>query len=129
MATVTQHGKIKAAKKAGKSEITANLLSGAFVKFTVKVQKTDVTTSSLKVLNKITGKNVAKKVTLKRKEKLILSAVTAPVTSKQKVTYESSKKSVAAVNAKGVVTAKKKGRTTIAVRSGKKVVKIQVLVK
>ncbi|MCU6767298.1 Ig-like domain-containing protein [Blautia ammoniilytica] len=129
VATVTQHGKIKAAKKAGKSEITANLLSGAFVKFTVKVQKTDVTTSSLKVLNKITGENVAKKVTLKRKEKLILSAVTAPVTSKQKVTYESSKKSVAAVNAKGVVTAKKKGRTTIAVRSGKKVVKIQVLVK
>ena len=40
-----------------------------------------------------------------------------------------SKKSVATVNSKGVVTAKKKGTAIITVKSGKKAVKIQVTVK
>lgn len=128
VATVSSSGKI-VAKKAGTATITVTLNSGYTTWFKVKVQKNAVATSSLKVLNKATGKAAAKKVTLKRKEKLNLSAVTAPVTSKQKVTYTSSKKSVATVNSKGVVTAKKKGKATITVKSGKKTVKIQVTVK
>lgn len=128
VATVSASGKI-VAKKAGTATITVTLNSDYTTWFKVKVQKNAVATSSLKVLNKATGKTAAKKVTLKRKEKLNLSAVTAPVTSKQKVTYTSSKKSVVTVNSKGVVTAKKKGKATITVKSGKKTVKIQVTVK
>ena len=128
VATVSASGKI-VAKKAGTATITVTLNSGYTTWFKVKVQKKAVATSSLKVLNKSTGKAVAKKITLKRKEKLNLLAVTAPITSKQKVTYTSSKKSVATVNSKGVVTAKKKGKATITVKSGKKTVKIQVTVK
>ena len=128
IATVSKTGKITA-KKAGTATITVTLNSGYTTWFKVKVQKAAVSTTSLKVLDKATGKNVAKKVTLKRKGKLNLSAVVAPATSKQKVTFSSSKKSVATVNSKGVVTAKKKGKATITVKSGKKTVKIQVTVK
>ena len=128
VATVSSNGKI-VAKKAGSATITVTLNSGYTTWFKVKVQKNAVATSSLKVLNKATGKTAAKKITLNRKGKLNLSAVTAPVTSKQKVTYTSSKKSVATVNSKGVVTAKKKGKATITVKSGKKTVKIQITVK
>ena len=127
IATV-RNGKITA-KKTGTAKITVTLNSGYTTWFKVKVQKSKVNTTSLKVLNKATGKNVAKKVTLKRRGKLNLSAVVAPVTSKQKVTFSSSKKSVAIVNSKGVVTAKKKGKATITVKSGKKTVKIQITVK
>ena len=128
IATVSRNGKITA-KKTGTATITVTLNSGYTTWFKVKVQKTEVKTTSLKVLNKATGKNAAKKITLKRRGKLNLSAVVAPVTSKQKVTFSSSKKSVATVNSKGVVTAKKKGKATITVKSGKKTVKIQVTVK
>lgn len=127
IATV-RNGKITA-KKTGTAKITVTLNSGYTTWFKVKVQKSKVNTTSLKVLNKATGKNVAKKVTLKRRGKLNLSAVVAPVTSKQKVTFSSSKKSVATVNSKGVVTAKKKGKATITVKSGKKNVKIKITVK
>ena len=128
IATVSRNGKITA-KKTGTATITVTLNSGYTTWFKVKVQKSAVNTTSLKVLNKATGKNAAKKVTLKRRGKLNLSAVVAPATSKQKVTFSSSKKSVATVNSKGVVTAKKKGKATITVKSGKKTVKIQITVK
>ena len=118
-----------AAKNAGTATIKVTLKSGYTTWFKVKVQKNAVATSSLQVLNKTTGKSVAKKITLKRNGKLTLSVITVPVTSKQKVTYTSSKKSVATVNSKGVVTAKKKGTAIITVKSGKKAVKIQVTVK
>ena len=69
-----------------------------------------------------------KTVSLKVKKKLSLTATVAPVTSKQKVTYSTSNKSIATVNAKGVITAKKKGTVTITVKSGKKKVKVKVKV-
>lgn len=126
--TVSSTGKLTA-KNAGTATIKVTLKSGYTTWFKVKVQKNAVATSSLQVLNKKTGKSVAKKITLKRNEKLTLSVITVPVTSKQKVTYTSSKKSVATVNSKGVVTAKKKGTAIITVKSGKKAVKIQITVK
>ena len=126
---VSKAGKLTAQNKTGKATVTVTLKSGLSRKITVKVQKNAVATTSLKVLNKTTGKAIAKKITLKRKEKLNLSTVVAPITSRQKVTYTSSKKSVVTVNSKGVVTAKKKGKATITVKSGKKTVKIQITVK
>ena len=128
IATVSGSGKLKALKKKGKTTITVKLASGKTAKFTVKVQKTDVATTSLTVLNKATGKKMPKTVSLKVKKKLSLTATAAPVTSKQKVTYSTSNKSIAAVNAKGVITAKKKGTVTITVKSGKKKVKVKVKV-
>ena len=128
IATVSGSGKLKALKKKGKTTITVKLASGKTAKFTVKVQKADVATTSLTVLNKATGKKMPKTVSLKVKKKLSLTATAAPVTSKQKVTYSTSNKSIAAVNAKGVITAKKKGTVTITVKSGKKKVKVKVKV-
>lgn len=115
-------------KKAGTAVVTANLKSGLKVKVTVKVQKSDVATTSLTVINKATGKKVSKTVSLKAKKKLTLAATVAPLTSKQKVTYSSSNKKIATVTSKGVITAKKKGTVTITVKSGKKTVKIKVKV-
>lgn len=126
--TVSASGKLKG-KKAGTAKITAKLASGYSVWFKVKVQKANVKTTSLKVISKATGKAAAKKVNLKRKAKLTLSAVVAPVTSKEKVTFASSNKKVATVTSKGVITAKKKGTAVITVKSGKKSVKIKVSVK
>ena len=125
IATVSGNGKITG-KKAGTATITVQLVSGQ-VKFKVKVQKAAVATTSLKVVNKATGKTI-KSATLKAKKKLTLSTTVAPVTSKQKVTYTSSNKKIATVNSKGVITAKKKGNVTITVKSGKKSVKIKVKV-
>lgn len=125
IATVSAKGKITG-KKAGTATITVKLVSGQ-VRFKVKVQKAAVATTSLKVVNKATGKTI-KSATLKAKKKLSLSATVAPVTSKQKVTYSSSNKKIATVNSKGVITAKKKGKVTITVKSGKKSVKIKIKV-
>jgi len=74
------------------------------------------------------GKAEKRHLSLKVKKKLSLTATVAPVTSKQKVTYSVSNKSIATVNAKGVITAKKKGTVTITVKSGKKKVKVKVKV-
>ena len=127
IATVSKTGKV-VGKKAGTAMITVKLQSGLKANFKVKVQKTDVATTSLKVVNKATGKTL-KSATLKLKKPLTLVTTVAPATSKQKVTYTSSNKKVATVSAKGVITARKKGKTTITVKSGKKAVKIQVTVK
>ena len=97
------------------------LASGKIVKVVVNVQKKKVTTS------KIT--NLPKKVNLKRKAKLKLKPVIAPITSKDKVVYKSSNKKVATVSKNGVIKAKKAGKATITVKSGKKTVKIRVTVK
>ena len=126
--SVSAKGKIKG-KKAGKATVTAKLQSGLTVRVKVKVQKKAVTTTAIQVLNKATGKKAAKKVNLKAKAKLSLVATVAPLTSKQKVTFTSSNKKVAAVNSKGVITAKKKGTATITIKSGKKSVKIKIKVK
>ena len=47
----------------------------------------------------------------------------------QKITYTTSNKKVAVVNAKGKITGKKKGTAVIMVKSGKKSVKCKVTVK
>ncbi|MDO4522361.1 MAG: Ig-like domain-containing protein [Eubacteriales bacterium] len=97
--------------------LTVTLASDLQKTVNVKVQKTTVKTE------KITG--LKKKMTLKAGKHKRLS----PITSQEKVTYASSNKNVATVNNKGVITAKKAGKTTITVHSGKKTFKIKVTVK
>ena len=123
-----KNGRIKGLK-AGTATITVQLKSGLKKSFKVKVQKKAVATTSLKITDAVSGKKISKNITLKCKKSLRLKATVAPVTSRQKVIWSSSNKKVATVTSKGVITAKKKGKTIITVKSGKKTYKIKVTVK
>ena len=129
VASVDKNGKVKGLKAGKTATITVQLASGLKKSFKVKVQKKNVATKSLKVVDAATGKKVSSKVSLKRKQTLKLAATVSPITSKEKVKYSSSNKKVASVSSKGVIKAKKKGKATITVKSGKKTYKIKVTVK
>lgn len=120
VATVDKNGKIRA-KKAGTTVIKVYTKKGASASMKLKVTKKPVKTSSIKA-------NV-KKVTIKKGKAYKLRVTRKPVTATDKITFKSSKKSVAAVNRKGRITAKKKGKTTITIKTanGKKcLVKVTV---
>ena len=127
--SVSRNGKVKGLKAGKTATITVQLASGLKKSFKVKVQKKNVATKSLKVVNVSTGKKVSSKVSLKRKQTLKLAATVSPITSKEKVKYSSSNKKVVSVSSKGVIKAKKKGKATITVKSGKKTYRIKVTVK
>ena len=127
--SVSRNGKVKGLKAGKTATITVQLASGLKKSFKVKVQKKNVATKSLKVVDAATGKKVSSKVSLKRKQTLKLAATVSPITSKEKVKYSSSNKKVVSVSSKGVIKAKKKGKATITVKSGKKTYKIKVTVK
>ena len=129
VASVGRNGKVKGLKAGKTATITVQLASGLKKSFKVKVQKKNVATKSLKVVNVSTGKKVSSKVSLKRKQTLKLAATVSPITSKEKVKYSSSNKKVVSVSSKGVIKAKKKGKATITVKSGKKTYRIKVTVK
>lgn len=105
----------------GRTALTITTKNGAKKTVRISVQKGAIKTQ------KITG--IAKTLKLKKKEKAALVPVLTPVTSTEKVTYKSSNSKIAAVNAKGQVTAKKKGTAVITVKSGKKTVKCKVTVR
>ena len=127
--SVGRNGKVKGLKAGKTATITVQLQSGLKKSFKVKVQKKNVATKSLKVVNVSTGKKVSSKVSLKRKQTLKLATTVSPITSKEKVKYSSSNKKVVSVSSKGVIKAKKKGKATITVKSGKKTYRIKVTVK
>ena len=129
VASVDKNGKVKGLKAGKTATITVQLASGLKKSFKVKVQKKNVATKSLKVVNVSTGKKVSSKVSLKRKQTLKLATTVSPITSKEKVKYSSSNKKVVSVSSKGVIKAKKKGKATITVKSGKKTYRIKVAVK
>lgn len=112
-------GKITA-RKTGKTTITVTMRSGAAAKCLIKVQKGKVKTKKLNV-----GKTA---ITLKKGEKYRITWEKQPLTSSEKVTFQSTKKKIAVVSGKGVITAKKKGTTYITVKSGSKKRKIKVTV-
>ena len=120
MATVSSKGVVKA-RKTGTTKLTVTMKSGASAVCKLKVQKGKVVTKSIKV--------AAAKVTLAAGEKYTINAVRNPVTATEKITYSSSKKSVATVSSKGVITAKKKGTSKITVKCNKKKKVITVTVK
>ena len=109
------------AKKAGKAKITLNFASGISKSVTIKVQKAKVTSSKIK--------GVPGSITLKVKKSYRLSPVIVPITTKDKITYKTVNKKIATVSSKGVITAKKAGKTTITVKAGKKIKKVTVTVK
>lgn len=119
--TVDKNGKLKAGKKKGSAKLTITLKSGLKKTVTVKVQKSKVKTKKIQ--------NLTKTIVLKKGNKATLKPVLNPLTSQQGIRYYSSKKSVARVSSKGVITAKKAGKATITVKSGSKKYRITVKVK
>lgn len=110
------------AKKAGKATITvtskANKKKKDSVKITVKQAVTKVSASIKKPLASYNG--VA---TLQAGKKYSMSAKVSPKSaSNKKVSYKSSKSSVASVNSKGQITAKKPGtaKITVTAKDGSK---------
>lgn len=102
--SVAKNG-VMTAKKPGKATITATVgKKKASITITVKQPATGIK------LNKTSA-------TLKKGKTLKLKATITPGNSTDKVTFKSSKKSVATVNSKGVVTAKKKGTATITAKT------------
>lgn len=109
-------------KKRGTATITVTSKGGGTAKVKVKVQKKKVVTKKLKLSNK--------KLTLKKGKKAKLTVTRKPITGIEKLKWTSSNKKVATVSAKGVVTAKKKGKATITVKlSNKKKAVCRVTVK
>lgn len=117
VATVSSKG-VVTAKAAGTARITVKSGTKKFV-VTVKVPKITAT--------KIT--NIPTAVTIKVKKTKTLKPKLYPAGSTSKITYSSSKKSVAVVSSSGKITAKKKGKTVITVKAGKAVMKCTVTVK
>lgn len=117
-------GKITA-KKVGTTKITVTTVKGATASCTIKVQSKAVKTTKLTVTNV-----KKKKLTLKKGKSFKLTIKRQPLTASDKVTYKSSKPSIAKVSSSGKITAKKKGKAVITVQSAsKKKVKITVTVK
>jgi len=110
-------GKITA-KKAGRAYVTVTMKSGASDRCLIKVQNKKVTVSKLKVS--------PTKVFLKKGQKLTIKTSIIPLTATDKVSYSSSNKKVASVSAKGVITAKKRGKAKITVCAGNKKATITV---
>lgn len=115
--SVTSGGEVKALK-GGKADITVKSGNQKYV-VTVKVPKT--------ATQSVSGVPASKK--LKKGRSFKIKAKVFPKYSDYKVTYSSSNKKVATVSAKGKVTAKKKGKAVITVKSGNIKVKCKVTVK
>ncbi len=116
---VSTTGKIKGIK-AGKAFVRVVTKRGNMATVQIKVQKKAVKTKKITV-NK-------KNVRLKAGKKFRLETEITPVTSSQVIRYLSSDSKVAAVDKKGLIKAKKKGTAVIKVKSGKKTVKVKVVV-
>ena len=118
IASVDKKGKING-KKAGKTTVTVTLKSGKTAKITVMVKK--IATKKVTVNQR--------KVTLKKGKTCQLKVTVTPKNSQDKVTYKSSDSKIVSVSAKGKITAKKKGKATITITSGKKKTTCKVTVK
>ncbi len=105
----------------GKATLTITLKSGLTKQIKVTVQTAKVKTKA------ITG--LKAKLSLKRGKSLTLKPVLEPFTSQDKVKFSSSNKKVVTVTSKGKIKAKKKGKSIIKVKAGKKTVKVKVTVK
>lgn len=125
IATVGSAGKVSA-KSPGTAKIRVTLRSGLSANVKLTVQK--VATQELVV--KAKGAKLKNgKISVKKGKKFNLIAQVKPAGMAGSVKFSSSKKNVATVDGKGLVKAKKKGKTKITVKSDKKKVTITVTVK
>lgn len=117
--SVSASGTLKA-KKVGKATIT---ISGSKVKTTIKVtvKKSEIKTK------KVSFKK--KKLTMKKGQILFVGYSLKPASATQKISFKSSKSSVVSVDSNGKLAAKKKGKATITIKSGKKKATCTVTVK
>ena len=104
--------KVTAKKKSGSTKVTIKLNSGMSADILVTVQKGNVSTRYITNLRSTSSIVKGKTVTLK--------PMLDPITSQDKVTYSTSNKNIATVNAKGVVTGKQVGTAKITVKAGSK---------
>lgn len=95
--------------------IAAIALGGVNVSGNIVNAKTVTNVKSIKIIN---PKKASLKLKVGSKFKLKIK-IKPKAASKTKVKYSSSKKKVAAVSAKGVIKAKKEGKTKITVKAGK----------
>ncbi len=125
-ATVSNKGVVKA-KKTGSVVVKAVNINGNVTQYNITIKKAPKKISKVTFNKKAIKKN---KVTLKKGKKGTLR-VTLPKGTASKITYTSSNKKIATVDSKGVVKAKKKkGTTTITIKTfNKKTKKIKVTVK
>lgn len=114
VAQVNTKGKVKGLKT-GTATITAKTSSGKKDTCKVKIVKKTVKTKKIKISKKA--------ISIKKGKTLILKVTTSPSYATDTRTFKSSKPSVAKVDKNGVVTAIKKGKAVITVKtsSGKKV--------
>ncbi len=120
--SVDNTGKITA-KKPGKTQVTVRSSNGL-----TKIVNVTVTSPATKVKVTVKGKSKSK-LTLKKGKKVTLKAKVTPSNSTDKVKWKSSKTKIATVSQKGLVKAKKKGKTVITATAGKKKAKITITVK
>ena len=119
VATVNKNGKITG-KKAGKTTITVTLKSKKTAKITVVVAK-KIPTTSLKADKK--------SLQLKKGKSYQLKVTVKPINTTDKLSFKSSNTKIVTVSSKGKLKAKKKGKATITITSGKKKVTCKVTVK
>ena len=119
IASVTKKGKITG-KKVGKTTITVTLKSKKSAKITVVVAK-KIPTTSLKVAKK--------SLQLKKGKSYQLKVTVKPVNTTDKLSFKSSNTKIVTVSSKGKLKAKKKGKATVTITSGKKKVTCKVTVK
>lgn len=126
IATVSSKGLVKA-KKTGSAVVKAIPKTGNKAKvFKITVKKAPKKITKVTFNKKTVKKN---KVTLKKGKKGTIK-VTLPKGTASQIKYTSSKKKIATVSSKGVVTAKKKGKTVITIKTfNKKSQKITLTVK
>ena len=111
---------VRAGSKLGNASITATCRSGREVVFRIKVQKNKVKTKKIRTASKTLSMSVG--------ETLPLEVEPYPVTSVEKVKYSSGNKKVVSVSGRGILKAKKKGKTVITVKSGSRKIKVKVTV-
>jgi uncharacterized repeat protein (TIGR02543 family) len=110
------------AKKPGKSTITIRAQNGKSLKVKVVVQKKKTALKKFKA-------KLAKKLKKGKSYQIKLSKLTKKASDITAVTFKSSKKSVATVDAAGKVTALKKGKAKITIKVGKKKIVKKITVK
>lgn len=121
VAAVEQSGRVTALK-AGTANITVSTANGKTASCKVTVRKARVAVKAVKLSQK--------KATLGVKEKIALKATVTPSNATdKKVSWKSDKPSVASVNAKGQVTAKKPGTAKITATADGKRATCQITVK